>query len=48
MKNQSHIKWILLFLLILMSITACGLLQGTEKDELPISENRCGDDRGNK
>ena len=44
MKNQSHIKWIILFLLISMSVAACGLLQGTEKDEPPISENRCGDD----
>ena len=26
-----------------MNITACSLLQGTEKNELPKSENRCGD-----
>ena len=44
MKYQSHIKWILSFLLISMSVTACGSLQGTDKDEPPISEDRCGDD----
>ena len=43
MKRRIYIKLAALLLLGLIGITSCSLLQNVGKDELPVSENRCGD-----
>lgn len=43
MKLRISNKWLLSFLFILLSASACGLGQEDAQTELPVSENRCGD-----